>query len=247
MTSAFNRLNFEMSSHRSSGESVSDKSPQAWKSEVVERWIGLEDRFAANLYAGEASAGSIVIVQPTTFPELVITAVHAVNHTRNGRIKFADRGTGGLVLLLAGMLGCSAVVVASADSGDANYDVKHPAKYAVRNLTVSPRFLVDIHGMQDRGVDLELGTGMSDRVPGAIREAFTKGLKSLKTAVDEQFNAGYSGTMTRWAQSEGLLACQLEISSRMRPPTATIEAMATIGSHLESLLHPLHLRERNDF
>ena len=203
---------------------------------LASRWHSFEERFETNLYGGAEAPCTVISVSPTSFPQLVLTAVHGVNHTRGGAPKLADRGTGGLVLLLAELLGCAAIVVAGTDSGDGNYDAEHPAKVAVTRLLTPPQFLVDIHGMQDRGIDLELGTGLSDYVPETILNAFNTGIHSLIVAVDVNFNAGGTGTMTRWAQEGGIRACQIEVSARMRPPTATPVNMENL---LDALTHLL--------
>jgi hypothetical protein len=220
-------------------DSSAEKEPRLEHLSLARRWLVHEERFRANLYDGQEPPGTVLQIASRDWPRLVLTAVHAVNHTRNAKTKYADRGTGGLVLLLAEVLGCAAVVVAGADSGDGNVDLKHPAKEMVSKLSPRPTFLVDIHGMQDRGIDLEMGTGLSDLVPPHMFKAFTSDELRLTTAVDEMFNAGGEGTMTRWAQSCGIRACQIEISARLRPPVNDEMALNSVTEALIGLLLPM--------
>ena len=193
----------------------------------VKRWKTLELDFSKREYDGVGTPGQIKVIQPTSLPEILLTSVHGVNHSRNGAPKFADRGTGGLVLTLCEITGCAGVVVIGKDPGDANFDLAHNVKQTIESLSPTPRVILDFHGMKDRGVDLEIGTAKSAKYP----EGFVNSLivnSTFNVVVDEVFDASREGTLTRWAQSRGIQACQLEVSSKIRLPDGKTEKMSQL-------------------
>lgn len=200
------------------------------------RWLDLEKTFETNLYNGESDPGDVLFVAGTRRPRLLLAAVHSVNHTRDGETKFADRGTGGLVLLLAEIVGCSALIIRGRDPGDANWDVNHSTRDVILSHFGLPGTIIDFHGMKHRGIDLEFGTGHTTDYPHALLDELKSSGHQYVVAVDEVFNGARPGTLTNWAQQAGYKACQLEISSRLRPPTGSTDVLSDLVEFLASAL-----------
>jgi hypothetical protein len=195
---------------------------------TVREWAALEAPFAARRYTGDRTAIRSVTsrvreVRPGAFhlpgtrrAHALVTAVHATNHTRQGRTKYADRGTGGLALLLAELTGCGALVVVGAP-GDANHDAGHPFKDALLDVAPGMEHVVDLHGAVELdGGHVDLGTGH-----GAVPAAFIEALQhadGLRVSTDAKFSARHPNRVTTFAQRCGLAAVQVEIAAIARPP-----------------------------
>ncbi|WP_125775121.1 hypothetical protein [Antribacter gilvus] len=207
-----------MAAHQTSTPSVTD---------VAARWLALEQVFSEERYDGgrppwpvevanrvvESTSGLLESL-PGTRPHVVITAPHATNHVRAGAMKVADRGTGGLALLLAELTGATALI-ALHSTGDANFDVEHPLK--VRLAELRPALVIDLHGMRRRpGSDVDLGAG-----DGLVPDAFVSALRAssqVLVTVNEVFDAMRPTTVTAFSQDLGIRAVQAEIGAHLRPP-----------------------------
>ena len=187
-------------------------------------WLALNLPFLQNGSCGplEGPAWSVVEgVRPVT-----LTAVHGVVHARPGaERKRTEANTGGLVLALADHCACWAGVVRrSSSDDDANWSDEHPLKRALvdRGAVGSGRVVVDVHGMTDAyGVDIALGPG--SRTDGSLElaEVAAKCFESARFEVDADgtrtgLDGAREGTVTRWAQSLGCSAIQVEIARRDR-------------------------------
>lgn len=204
------------------------------------RWLDLERIFSQEQYHGggppwptsvaasvsEPTPG-LLEVPGTGLPHVVVTAPHATNHERDGATKLADRGTGGLAVLLAELTGCTALVAVGAD-GDANYDDEHPLKERLAELR--PTMVIDLHGMRSRpGSDVDLGTG-SGLVPSAIVSALSDG--DLRVTTNEVFSAMRPTTVTAFAQARGISAVQVEIGAHVRLPSGAPKAQSRLVTAL---------------
>ncbi|RPF22175.1 hypothetical protein [Myceligenerans xiligouense] len=201
------------------------------------RWRALEQTFAAEGYSGGRPeplpggsgepAPGIIEVAGTTRPGLIVTAPHATNHERSGRVKWADRGTGGLALLLAEITGCGALIAVGGlakTPGDANFDPRHPLKDRLAEL--APDVVVDLHGMRTRdGMDVDLGFG-----EGAVPEKFVASLDDagLRFTRNALFDAMRPTTVAASAQVRGIPAVQVEIGAHLRPPEAEATDMSLL-------------------
>ncbi|GAA4705550.1 hypothetical protein APR04_001901 [Promicromonospora umidemergens] len=207
--------------------------------DLVARWQRFEQVFSQNGYDGGAPLpGSIpasvsepthglLEIAGTTRPDVVVTAPHATNHERVGTTKVADRGTGGLAVLLGELTGCT-VLVASTTPGDANYDEEHPFKE--RLAALRPSVVIDLHGMRTRAAsDVDLGTG-SGPVPSGVVAALDN--SDLRVTTNEVFDAMRPTTVTSFAQTLGVAAVQVEIGAHLRLPTGTPGALAQLVSAL---------------
>lgn len=202
----------------------------------------MEQAFIAQRYDGDRPdplpgrrlsepAPGIIEIAGTSRPGLVVTAPHATNHTRSGEVKWADRGTGGLALLLAELTGCGALIAVgglTAEPGDANFDAHHPLKDRLAQL--APVAVVDLHGMRTRdGMDVDLGFG-----EGALPEGFLAALdrSDLQVTRNALFDAMRPTTVAAFAQARGVPAVQIEIGAHLRPPDGEPQALARLVTDL---------------
>lgn len=211
------------------------------------RWLDFEQVFSQNRYDGATSAWPLSIVgsvsEPTPGlleitgsrqPNVVVTAAHATNHERDGAQKVADRGTGGLAVLLAQVTGCTALV-ALGTSGDANYDQEHPLKERLAELR--PTVVIDLHGMRSRPEsDVDLGTGTGP-APSAVVAALTG--SDLRVTMNAVFDAMRPTTVTAFAQELGIPAMQVEIGAHLRPPSGNGPALSGLVSALVAAIEEL--------
>lgn len=213
---------------------------------TVREWAALEAPFAARRYAGDRTAIRSIAsrgreVRPGAFhlpatrrAHALVTAVHATNHTRQGRVKYADRGTGGLALLLAELTGCGALVVVGAP-GDANHDAAHPFKDALLDVEPGMEHVVDLHGAVELdGGHVDLGTGH-----GAVPAAFIESLQhadDLRVSTNAKFSARDPNRVTTFAQRCGLAAVQVEIAAIARPPAVGLPLCQRVLTGLAAAL-----------
>jgi hypothetical protein len=157
---------------------------------------------------------------------LIVSAVHAVDHERDGRWKNTDAGTGGLAMALSEVLGCSKVAVTRSlpMMGDANWDEHHPLKVQLEKLGVVDErtTFIDLHGMKDgHGADVIIGCGNGSPASTALAQRIALHLEAARVVTDPDggrrgFGATKPGTMTSWAQRQGATAIQVEISRSYR-------------------------------
>ncbi|MFD2025594.1 hypothetical protein [Promicromonospora aerolata] len=166
-------------------------------------------------------------ISGSAHPQIVVTAAHATNHERDDAGKVADRGTGGLAVLLAQVTGCTALI-ALGTPGDANYDQAHPLKE--RLAEVRPMVVIDLHGMRSRAEsDVDLGTG-TGTAPPAVVSALDD--SNLRVTTNQIFDAMRPTTVTSFAQSLGISAVQVEIGAHLRPPMGEAPALARLVTAL---------------
>lgn len=211
-------------------------------------WRAAEARFAANRYDGDPTYSSarngLFVGNRGAKTYVIFTAAHAVNHARDGRSKRADRGTGGLALLLAERTGAAAFVTAQRDCGDANHDPGHPLKAALGAAFGPNRAVIDLHGMDGHGgVDVVIGTGGSDRLAGSLAARTARAFRThgLSVSIDDHFAAAGPHRIVQYAHRHDVPAVQIELSARLRPPAwdtslalAALSALTELVSELAS-------------
>lgn len=157
---------------------------------------------------------------------LVVSAVHAVDHVREGSWKNADAGTGGLAMVVGEIVGCSRIAVTRSVPlmGDVNWDAHHPLKGQLETLghIDESTVVIDLHGMKDsHGADVIIGTGGGSPASVALANRIATHLEAAKVATDANgagrgFGATRATTITSWAQRHGASAVQIEISRSHR-------------------------------
>lgn len=211
---------------------------------LVRRWTELNEPFAANSNRGpkEGPRWTIEWRGP-----LVVSAVHAVDHVRDGRWKNTDAGTGGLAMVLGEEVGCSTIAVTRSVPmmGDANWDAYHPLKAQLEKLGHIDRYtvFVDLHGMKDgHSADVIIGCGsgspescdLARRVAGHIA---AEGVAADADGAKRGFGATKAATMTSWAQRLGATAIQVEISRSHRAAQSPDKLKQRLITGLVAALH----------
>lgn len=121
-----------------------------------------EKRFKRRQYTGGGKQDFIIL--EGSIP-IMLSAPHAVNHTRDGRLKYADKMTGGIALLLHDLTGCHIIYSARSISFDPNYTLntnnENPYQIQLCEYVKQKRIevLIDLHGAQEqRDYAIEIGT-----------------------------------------------------------------------------------------
>ena len=113
----------------------------------LKKIIRYEKRFARHRYNGSRTPGFVIV--PGTIP-LIVSAPHSINQFREGRLKFADRYTGSIALLLHELTGCHLIYSSGYTGGDPNYDSleSNPYQEALISYTKEHNIhlLIDLHG-----------------------------------------------------------------------------------------------------
>ncbi|GAA1874037.1 hypothetical protein [Myceligenerans crystallogenes] len=218
----------------------------ASRARLIARWDAIETAFAAEYYSGESqllttavprirkAVEGVFVIHGSRRPDVVVTAVHGTNHVRDGKEKWADRGTGSLAILLSEITGCTALVTLGAD-GDGNHDFTHPAKTVLLDLP-GVRTLVDLHGSAHLpdSPDIEIGTA-TGYVPDEFIGSVTAN-QTLRVLVDVARTARNARRITMLAQTHGIRAVQLEIDALRRPPVGNPAPRAELLDALTAAL-----------
>jgi hypothetical protein len=152
--------------------------------------------------------------------QLIVVAGHAMPHTRKGRVKRAELGTGELAQQLHKSIGCTAIIAIKSSTGDPNYDPDSPVKKMV--LERKPKVVLDLHGAHpDRDFAIDLGTmnGRSLLGQSNIREFLEKRLRQhgIFPLSRDFFSASRKSTMTCWLSERDIPCVQIEINSKLLP------------------------------
>lgn len=153
---------------------------------------------------------------------ILLSAPHAVIHSRDGESKLPDRGTGGLALALNEIAGVSCIVETSG-IGDPAWDDSHDFKSQI--LFSPPKLIIDLHGMKDeQPTEVDVGLGISPSETEMLMANFLiRRCKSndINATLGKRFKAIKSTTVTSWAQSIGIHAIQVEIGAKYRVPKSS--------------------------
>ena len=210
----------------------------------VRRWAELNAPFTANSNHGPKEGQRWIIDWRSP---LVVSAVHAVDHVRDGRWKHTDAGTGGLAMALGEIVGCSTVAVTRSlpMMGDANWDSYHPLKAQLATLghIDDDSVLIDLHGMKDgHGADVIIGSGAGSPKSAALARRIATHLEAANVSTDPDgarrgFGATNAATMTSWAQQLGATAIQVEISRSFRATQSPDKLKQRLIAGLVAALH----------
>ncbi len=186
-------------------------------------WAQLEAHYQESRYDGGSDESSVRLVGNRK-GRFIFTAPHAVNHIRESKVKYAERGTGGLAELLASLSDNLALTVDGPLDYDPNWDQSPdiPFKRSLLTLLTDRKTVIDLHGMKDDyGVDVCIGLG---RAPNGFGNAVAESLElafsrvGFKVNLDWPFDGRRIGTVTDFVQTKGFSACQVEIAARLRYP-----------------------------
>ena len=237
----------------------------------IEEIKELEELFSENNYDG--SGREAFVIEEGNIP-IMISAPHAVNQYREGKVKWADMYTGGIARYLHKVTGCHLIYSCKYTESDPNYDPpsinmyqNELKKYLEKHKVF---FLIDLHGVsKEREYAVEMGTApVQNNVPGVIYEEDPslheyKAISSMiKTVLEERFknchsdrkevwkniifDAGDQNTVTKYISENTSVPCvQLEINRIYRDPQNEVEIEALIKGLIE-LIHLLETFEWNE-
>lgn len=215
----------------------------------------LDQKFSENEYNGTGSRQ--FEIHKGRIP-VMISAPHAVNHFREGKIKYADMLTGGIAEYLREQTGCHLICAARYEEADGNFDPadtcnykKELAEYVKKNRI---RVLIDLHGIKAGGeIAAELGTG-GEGDPSLGRYGFVAEFvkitleTSLKDYLAEDhreivknihFAAKNPNTITHFISEQTKVPCfQLEINREYRDVDSPERLEAMVGG-LQNIIETL--------
>lgn len=153
---------------------------------------------------------------------VMFSAPHAVAQVRDGVEKFAEPGTGAMVLMLAEG-GFPVIIKTRNDANDANWDEQSSYRDALIEYIVEEKVAVlfDLHQLApDREHDAIIGTahgknifGRDDITKEIIAQLELVGLENI--AVDEIFTASKPTTVSAHVAREAQIPCfQIEFNSQ---------------------------------
>jgi hypothetical protein len=210
----------------------------------VRQWTSLNAPFTANSNHGPDDGPRWLIDWQGP---LVVSAVHAVDHIRDGRWKNTDAGTGGLALALSEIVGCSKIAVTRSMPmmGDANWDEYHPLKVQIEGFGhIDERTVfIDLHGMKDgNGSDVIIGCGNGSAESIALGRRVAAHLEAANVKTDPNgakrgFGGTKPGTMTMFAQRLGATAIQIEIARSFRATHSPDKLKQRLITALAAALH----------
>lgn len=215
----------------------------------------LDQKFSGNEYNGTGSRR--FEIYKGRIP-VMISAPHAVNHFREGKIKYADMLTGGIAEYLQEQTGCHLICATRYEEADGNFDPadtcnykKELAEYVKKNRIC---MLIDLHGIKAGGeIAAELGTG-GEEDPSLGRYGFLSEFvkitleTSLKDYLAEDhkkivknvhFAAKNPNTVTHFiSQHTGIPCFQLEINREYRDVKGPERLEAMVGG-LQNIIETL--------
>ena len=156
---------------------------------------------------------------------VLVSAPHATRPTRNGKLRFADAGTGSLAVSLHNLTGCTVIYTTYASSSDPNYYDGNEYKEQLKKLIQfqKPSLVIDLHAShRNRPYDVDFGTldGRSLLGNNEILKQLSNHLRAegLANFSQDYFSGSKNATVTKWASSLGVPAVQLEINATWITP-----------------------------
>lgn len=204
--------------------------------------LKLEKHFACHHYQGKGKKDFVVC--EGRIP-IMISAPHAVNHTREGQLKYADKFTGAFALLLHNITGCHIIYSARQCSYDPNYDTSNAYQLFLQEYIEQHHIevLIDLHGAkEERDYAIEIGTAPNQNAKGYNKQSTHPALhgrdficdlvsytfeyvlqnirqpeEKKRTAINQVFSAGTQNTITKFLSEHTQASCmQLEINGIYR-------------------------------
>lgn len=154
---------------------------------------------------------------------VMLSAPHAVEQTRKGRIKYAEPQTGALVKMLRDELKCPIIYKTRNCGDDANFDSTCDYKSAIVEYVQKNeiQLLLDLHQLSpSRELLVDVGTGNMQNVIKreyldiTLQSFFDRGIANVQ--VDKLFNAKGLNTISSYvARCCNITCLQLEMHSNL--------------------------------
>ncbi len=195
--------------------------------------VDLEKKYGANSFDG--TPGNPIKYVPGKKP-ILLSAPHAVNQNRNGKIKMGERYTGAIAEVLRDNIDCHLISKIYNNGIDDNFilhtEYKDKIGEIINNNPID--FVLDLHGMLSstdegfRGYHIEIGTNdgknllnkeyISDYLIDSLKE---KNINDIK--INYKFKASKPYTVSNYISNYfSTPALQLEISSDYRNPVFSL-------------------------
>ena len=155
--------------------------------------------------------------------KILISAPHAVDQTRENKIKFAEPETAIFAKKL-NELGYPAIIKTENVNDDANWDLPHPYKQELLNFCRANNieFVLDLHQLSDkREMDFCLGTGNEQNrnlmqhtiIADLVKQCATE--NGFDMQINNPFAASSERTISGFCQKNNIPSMQLEINSKL--------------------------------
>ena len=155
--------------------------------------------------------------------KIMISAPHAVEQTRDNKVKYAEQETGVIAKML-NKLGYPTIYKTKNLNDDANYDLEHPYKQELLKFCHNNNilFVLDLHQLVDtREMDFCLGTGSEDNrnlLNHNNLALLTKQLakdNGFTLEINNPYSASSVRTVSGFCSRNNIPAMQLEINSKL--------------------------------
>lgn len=152
--------------------------------------------------------------------DILISAPHSANQTREGKIKYAERYTGVIANILHKYFGYSILYKTKNCGDDANYDEKSSYKDFLyeKCRQFKPLVVLDLHGLsKNREAQVNIGTNFGESVfqDNEIITCLIDCLKKYKVTnivTDHPFSANLRTITSSLSRNVGTKAIQLELN-----------------------------------
>lgn len=179
---------------------------------------------------------------------VIVTAPHATRHMRLGKMKYRDKHTGALAIILHSMTGCHALYTHWASKTDPNYYDDAPFKERLEDVVKSYGigFVLDLHGtLRGSGEEIYPGVGVEReflRGKWQLLELLDMHLTNQRISLggEDVFRACLQPTVAKYAsRTLGIPAMQLEIGDALREPEKNPKGFISLVSALASFINAI--------
>jgi hypothetical protein len=198
--------------------------PAVIKKEHVDCAIAIEHAMDAGA-TRQAGANEAWFIVRKGSSRVLVTAPHATEPMREGKQRFADRGTGGLAALLYEVAGTTTLSTILASPSDPNYYDDNEFKRTLAKLVSEqhPVLVLDLHASHGfRPYDVDFGTLGGTSVLGqrALFERLSALLRGegLTNQSQDYFAASKNATVAKFVSGLGTPVLQLEFSATYTAP-----------------------------
>ncbi len=152
--------------------------------------------------------------------DILISAPHAANQTREGKIKYSERFTGVIAKILHKYYGYSIIYKTKNCGDDANYDEESSYKDFLfkKCKEFKPLIVLDLHGLsKNRAAQINIGTNFGNSVfqdneiITCLINCFKK-FKIMNIVIDHPFSAGARTITGSVSEKVGTKAIQIEMN-----------------------------------
>jgi hypothetical protein len=150
---------------------------------------------------------------------VLVSAPHATAQTREGKLKFADSGTGALAVMLNALAKTTTIYTTRMSPSDPNFYDDNAYKEKLKEIiqTRKPKLVLDLHGSHwYRPYDLDFGTMNGASITGhqrwLRRLADHLGKAGLRDFSQDFFPAAQDQTVTKFVHALHVPCLQLEFN-----------------------------------